>query len=93
MVAEIQHISIFEGLRAIGAIQAGLISKNNRITNFVLNVQSIAENPQKLPSFTIDSILIYLTNLRRLSYYTILILKRCYDYFLTLSLKPFQCME
>lgn len=62
-------------------------------SNFVLNVQSIAENPQKLPSSTIDSILIYLTKVQRLSYYTILILKRCYDYFFTYSLKPFHRKE
>ncbi|PSB08636.1 hypothetical protein C7B69_22700 [filamentous cyanobacterium Phorm 46] len=80
-------------MRAIGTIKASFISKYNRITNLVLNVQSISENPQKLPSLTIDSILIYLTKVRRLSYYTIPILKRCYDYFLIRSLKPFQGME
>jgi hypothetical protein len=62
-------------------------------SNFVLNVQSIAENPEKLPCLAIDSILNYLTNLRRLRYYRIPILKRCYDYFLTLSLKPSPCIE
>ena len=80
-------------MRAIGTIKANLISKYDRKTNLVLNVQSISENPQKLPSLTIDSILIYLTKVRRLSYYTIPILKRCYDYFLARRLKPFQNME
>ena len=74
-------------------VKASFISKYNGITNLVLNVQSISENPQKLPSLTIDSILIYLTKVRRLSYYTIPILKRCYDYFLARRLKPFQNME
>lgn len=74
-------------------VKGSLISKNDRKSNLVLNVQSISENPQKLPSLTIDSILIYLTKVRRLSYYTIPILKRCYDYFLIRTLKPFQGME
>jgi hypothetical protein len=93
MVAAIDHSSIVEGMRAIGTTQAGLISKNNLKVNLVLNVQSIAENPQKLPSFTIDSILIYLTKVRRLSYYTILIIKGCYDYFFTFRLKPFKIVR
>lgn len=59
----IEHISIVEGMKAIGATECGLINKNNKIIFFVLNVQSIAKNPQKLPSSTIDSILIYLTYL------------------------------
>jgi hypothetical protein len=39
-------LTIFEGKRAIGTSQAGLISKNNTIVVLVLNVQSVAENSQ-----------------------------------------------
>jgi|AGSF01.1.fsa_nt_gi hypothetical protein len=40
MVAAIDHSSIVEGMRAIGATQAGLISKKNLTADLVLNVQS-----------------------------------------------------
>ncbi|CAA9385029.1 hypothetical protein AVDCRST_MAG84-5292 [uncultured Microcoleus sp.] len=46
MIVRSTILTIFEGKRAIGTTQSGLISKNNIIIIFFLNVQSIAEKPQ-----------------------------------------------
>jgi hypothetical protein len=40
MKSLIEHISIFEGMKAIGAGQASLISKSNLTADLVLNVRS-----------------------------------------------------